>query len=124
MDPVSKAIASDQEQIRHDTRFKPGVSGNPGGRPKKREITRIYEKYLAKKVNQKRIIQMIDRVIDRGQMAAILQVREMAERTEGKVAQELQINETLTNLTDAQLAARLVKMDDEIKSRCDKLVEA
>ena len=91
MDPLSRAQNSDTSLPRKviGRPFVKGQSGNPGGRPKKREITKIYEKYLARKANRERIEGMIDRVIDKGQMAAILQVREMAERTEGKVVQEV-----------------------------------
>lgn len=125
MDPVSRAQNSEtlapQKVIGRP--FIKGQVANPGGRPKKREISKIYEKYLKKGVNRKRIIAMIDRVIDRGNMAAILQLREMAERTEGKILQEIAVNESIQSLSDEQLVARLAKLDAEISSRVEVLAE-
>lgn len=120
MDPISRAQSNDSSAPKVIGRpFSKGQSGNPGGRPKKREISKIYEKYLTKGVNKKRIIAMIDRVIDRGQMAAILQLREMAERTEGKILQEIAVNESVQSLSDEQLIARLAKLDAEIQNRVE-----
>lgn len=123
MDPISKAQNCEVTTRVVGKPFAKGSNwnGNAGGRPKKREISKIYEKYLKKGVNRRRIISMIDRVIDKGNMAAILQLREMAERTEGKVLQELQINEKLEILTDEQLAERAIKLDAEIEGRLEKI---
>jgi hypothetical protein len=78
-------------------KFKPGQSGNPGGRPKKRPITEIYERILADEQNVNAIEKMIVAMLKQGRMASQLQLKEMAERVEGKVTQpvELEINMTL-----------------------------
>lgn len=97
MDPVSRAQI-DQNSIEtarkapHLTPFRwpKGVSGNPNGRPPKAQrVTRIYNRILRKRKNQKEIeASLMDTLKSKG-MAKVLLLREMAERTEGKVAQEI-----------------------------------
>lgn len=111
MDPVSKAQQT--PAIRNTTgqggsfatRFKPGVSGNPSGRPRKRPITKIYERIFAKRKNQKDIEETVLRIILGGRMASVLQLREMAERVEGKVVQPVEMSGEV-NLT---LSERLTR---------------
>ena len=53
-------------------------------------------------------------------MAAILQLREMAERTEGKILQEIAVITKACNpSSDEDLIARLAKLDAEISSRVE-----
>jgi hypothetical protein len=97
MDPVSKSQAADNSVKQRIGRpFPKGVSGNPGGRPKKNHITRMYEELLAKSQNRKDIKESALKVLTGGRMATVLLLREMAERTEGKVAQEVDMNVTGT----------------------------
>lgn len=97
MDPVSKSQAGNkQETSRIDRvkghRWKKGQSGNPSGRPKKLEITKIYEKVLASAVNRKEIEKSVLEMLKSNRMMSVLLLREMAERTEGKVADEVDVN--------------------------------
>lgn len=81
-------------------RIKPGEVRNPGGRPKKQPITALYEKMLEEGNTLKQIESALRRVIKKGNMAFVLQLREMAERVEGKVTQpvdmDVQVNVTLS----------------------------
>ncbi len=69
---------------------------NPGGRPKKRPITEIYERILADTKNCNSIEAAVLKLVLGGRMASVLTLREMAERVEGKVAQQVELNGELT----------------------------
>jgi hypothetical protein len=66
--------------------FRPGQSGNPGGRPKKKPITEIYERILAQDRNCKDIEAAVLKMIRSGRAETIAALREMADRLEGKVS--------------------------------------
>lgn len=94
MDPVSKAQESGNKYAELQNRTKrgrwvKGQSGNPGGRPKKLHITKMYEKLLAKSDNRNEISESLMKILTGSRMASVLLLREMAERTEGKVVQEV-----------------------------------
>ncbi|MGH9452335.1 MAG: hypothetical protein ACRD2O_00015 [Terriglobia bacterium] len=86
--------------------FPKGVSGNPGGRPKKFEITKIFEKILADPKNRKRIEQDIIAMLRERRMASVLLLREMAERTEGKVMQQVEMELSARVTLEQVLEAR------------------
>jgi serine/threonine protein kinase HipA of HipAB toxin-antitoxin module len=94
MDPVSRAQATGiSDKSKANLRpWKKGQSGNPQGRPKKLHITKIFEKLLAKSDNRKEISDAIMATLTSKGMAKVLMLREMAERTEGKVTQEVDMN--------------------------------
>lgn len=96
MDPVSRAQNSGEQRKVVGRPFAKGQSGNPGGRPKKLEITKIYERILRKSANRKEIEASVLDLLKGRRMASVLLLREMAERTEGKVAQEVEISGHLT----------------------------
>ena len=90
--------------------FPKGKSGNPGGRPKKLEITRIFEKMLAKPDKRKELQKIVEDILAKRGMAAVLLLREIIERTEGKVSQEVDLSGSISMLSDADLAAKIAKM--------------
>ena|SRR5208282_1127933 len=128
MDPVSKAQADGGITKRYSGLRPPwpkGVSGNIGGRPRKAPITKIFERIFRKAQNRKDIEESILRVLLQGKMASVLMVREAAERIEGKVVEKIEVSgtESLTGLSDSELAEKLVKMDEELAKRCEELVK-
>ena len=99
--------------------FRPGQSGNPGGRPKSRPITEIYESILSDPKNCAEIEAAIMKIIRRGGMACVLLLREMAERTEGKVVQsvgmEVSGKVTLEQVLEAE--EKIGRSDSEARLR-------
>jgi len=86
-------------------KFKPGVSGNPGGRPKKKAITEMYERILNDPIHIAAIEAATVKALRNGNMAMVLQLKEMADRTEGKVTLPIEHDVTV-NLADAIAEAR------------------
>lgn len=90
---------------KNGVKFKPGQSGNPGGRPKKKPVTEIFERIMNDPKLVAQFEQSISRSIMKGGMAGVMYVREAADRIEGKVSQPVEANLTM-NLADAIAAAR------------------
>lgn len=69
--------------------FKPGQSGNPGGRPKKKAVTEAYERIISDPKVAQAIAQGIIRAARKGNVRA---AAEIADRVEGKVSQDVNLN--------------------------------
>ncbi len=85
--------------------WKPGQSGNPSGRPKKKPITELYEEILNDPEEMSKLRESIVKMLRKGNMATVLHLREMTDRVEGKVTQPITADVTV-NLADAIAAAR------------------
>lgn len=83
----------------------PGQSGNPSGRPKKKPVTELYEQILNDPENIALFERAIIKALTKGNMAMVLQLKEMTDRVEGKVTQPIEADVTV-NLADAIAAAR------------------
>jgi uncharacterized protein DUF5681 len=118
MDPVSKAqLANNSEKIARLKQYswKPGQTGNPRGRPKKLHITKMFEKVLANPENRKQVQEAIFKELCSRGMAKVLLLREIAERTEGKITQEVDLNVTVA-LADTIAQRRLKRVNDDSES--------
>lgn len=91
--------------VRH--RFKPGQSGNPSGRPKKKPLTELYEEILndSKKIGEVR--RAIIAVLVKAQPGMVPLLKEMADRTEGPVKQQISLDAKITYETLIAAAANL-----------------
>jgi hypothetical protein len=85
--------------------FKPGQSGNPSGRPKKKPITEMYERILNDPKAIAALEKAVKKALSKGQMAMVLQLKEMTDRVEGKVTQPIEADISV-NLADAIAQAR------------------
>lgn len=85
--------------------WQPGESGNPSGRPKKKPVTEMYERILSDPKNLAAIEQATVKALLKGNMAMVLQLREMTDRVEGKVTQPIEADITMC-LADAIAEAR------------------
>ncbi len=95
----------------HPWRFKPGQSGNPGGKPKTKFLTKMLLEILEKGIpgdSRRRsyaealVQKLVHEAVLRGNIAHL---REIFERVEGKVAIRLQADEPLPiELRPAQLS--------------------
>jgi hypothetical protein len=102
-------MAENSKKGEHLTRyrFKPGQSGNPGGRPKAKPITELYARILEDPENLAAIKAAVLKTLTRaGSMAMVLMLREMTDRIEGKVTQSIEADVTVTNLAETIAAAR------------------
>ncbi len=82
------AHAGFQKGNRHG--FKPGQSGNPGGRPKSKLVTQAYQELLEEvdRKSGKTFAQIIaEKVIREALNNNLAAVKEITDRTEGKAAQ-------------------------------------
>lgn len=89
-----------------EAQWKPGQSGNPSGRPKKKPITEMYERLLADPKNIEAIEAAVAKALSKGQMAMVLQLKEMTDRVEGKVSQPVEVEGSLAIHT---LSERMIK---------------
>lgn len=127
-------------QVGEATQFKPGQSGNPGGRSRK--LTRILEEMLAMPVPndklkrtyaQKFIEETLKRAIRKSDSLA----KEIFDRIDGKSLQALQFEgrlESLSLLSDSELNNRIIALlakspelldlaESRVKEGCDTSAE-
>lgn len=79
--------------------FKPGQSGNPGGRPKRKLLTDVTDELLEEKlsnpVTREQYKEALWRDLMSGKVVASMTRSEVWERTEGKVTQPVEIDGNL-----------------------------
>ena len=115
MDPVSKAqsVAINKQTTGYrlggatGKGFRPGKSGNPSGRPKRKFATKVYAELFRDPEFRAQFKASVRQIMTAGRgMASVLMAREVAERLEGKVEQaieltgEIGISEIVTKVRD------------------------
>jgi len=76
--------------------WKPGQSGNPGGRPKRKWLTDAIEEMLQERLDDPKARQQFKdamwRSLVSGDRSGVMTLQRIWERTEGKLAQPLDVN--------------------------------
>jgi hypothetical protein len=103
-------------------KFKPGQSGNPGGRPKKKPLTDAYREALAELVpgdaKGRTFAQLIAQQLVK--KAAVdkhyLTAAEIADRVEGKADRSIDLNvkRSIKDFTDEEIDALLAESEGEV----------
>jgi hypothetical protein len=120
MDPVSKAQTQSNQENRLSRfgdklqQWPKGVSGNPGGRPRKTVLTEIYQEIFDDPDCREKIKQQVLRTMASKGMAGVLERREAGERTEGKVVAVVDMNVTGTFQLSSVIEERRKKRGNTI----------
>jgi hypothetical protein len=109
-------------------RFKPGQSGNPGGRPKTGALTRAFRDILERRVPDKSgrtyAEAIAERLVDIALKGYMPAVRELGDRAEGRAGQTLEIEARLQRLEPQSPYFERVGQPSEAGSSSDpKLAE-
>ena len=95
--------------------FEKGVSGNPGGRPKWKQVTEL----MKSETNQEKLAVIVDKVFDLALEGNMRAVEFIADRLEGKVAQRV----TVTTNDEPQQIFEFVDMRDSVVLQDDEKAE-
>jgi len=114
-------------ELGKDTRFQPGQSGNPLGRPKWKILSDAYRAKLAELVPGDKLGRNFAEAIADAAFAAALEgqigaIQEIADRTEGKSAQAISVSGEV-QLTVAEIDVRLEELLKSASSRESEIVQ-
>lgn len=96
------------------TSWKKGQSGNPGGRPKKKLIDRALEELLLENDSEK-ARELAQRVLQLALAGDVLAIKFIAERTEGRAMQKVEISGELNagelrQMSDTELYEQMAQV--------------
>lgn len=95
-------------------KWKSGQSGNPGGRPKKKPITEMFERMLEDAASYDSIAgSMLKIFSERSGIAKVMLLKDMADRVEGKVVQPVEGDLNL----HISLADRMAKAEEKLTNK-------
>ena len=98
-------------------RFTKGKSGNPGGRPRKKLIDRCLQELLLED-DSKKAAELAQKVLDLATAGDMDAIRFIAERTEGKPLQKMELSGGLEyrEMTDEEVHARINQLREELRA--------
>lgn len=96
--------------------FKPGQSGNPGGRPKRKWLTDVTEELLEEKLSDPQYRadykeQLWQKLLS-GRVVGAMTLDRVWERTEGKIPQSLELNGEITITLSERIEKARAKLND------------
>jgi Family of unknown function (DUF5681) len=80
--------------------WQPGQSGNPAGRAKKKPITELYEEILNDPALKIQLKQAIVSRLTSNRIVGSMELKEAAERVEGKVVQKIDADVTISTIAE------------------------
>lgn len=94
-EPLERPKRKDPQEYGAHPKWEKGQSGNPGGRPKKKWLTEIYEELLdeiAETPDQREALKesLRQKLMAKGVVSTML-IQQMQDRTEGKVSQPVEL---------------------------------
>jgi hypothetical protein len=105
--------------------FKPGQSGNPGGRPKKPMVDRMLEEALTAKDSATAKV-IAEKLLEKAKKGNLAAIKLIAERTEGKPGRNAADNQPKQDvqLTKEQIQARLAELlsSPDVKEQFTKML--
>lgn len=121
MDPVSKAqnvAINEKSTVGYRSGgitgkgFRPGKSGNPSGRPKRKFATKVYAELFRDPEFRAEFKESIRKIATAGRgMAPVLMTREITERLEGPVTQQMELSVSV-----AEMVSRVRERKQQYKS--------
>ena len=99
--------------------WKPGQSGNPGGRPRRRLIDQVLEERLLNK-DSALATAIANRLLDRARRGELKAIQLVAERTQGKPRRQMELSGPdggpldIQNMTEAELTQRMAELMEEL----------
>jgi Family of unknown function (DUF5681) len=93
--------------------FEKGISGNPGGRAKTKELTdalRIVSREVVTETKKIKLRAVAEKLFDLAMGGDVSAIREIGDRLDGKALASVDINATVTDLTDAERRNRLIEL--------------
>jgi hypothetical protein len=102
-----------------DTRFQPGVSGNPGGRPKVKSLSKAYKSLLeqpnpADKEHRTYAEYLAEVMIQQGLKGSVPACVEICDRVEGKVRQAItEVDDEFASMSVEELEQELERIRGE-----------
>jgi hypothetical protein len=115
---VEKTVAGRVENLKQ---WKPGQSGNPGGRPKRRLIDEALEELLLEN-NSGLALSIAKRLLRRANAGEVKAIQLVAERVQGKPKRQLELSGpdgeplNIQNMTNEELDQRIAELMEKLKA--------
>ena len=114
---VEKTVAGRIENLKP---WKPGQSGNPGGRPKRKLIDEALEELLLRN-DSELALAIAKKLLARAKTGEVKAIQLVAERVQGKPKRQLELSGPdggpldIHNMTDEELDQRIAELTEELK---------